>query len=328
MAAIVFMCRTSTPWALLPVGELGCGSVTTCWRRFAEWAEAGVFDRLQELLLDELGAAGLLDWSRASVDSASLRAVRGDLTGANPVDRAKRGCKWHLAVDTTGIVLSLLLGPANRPDQELFASLLDDVPMVATPAGGRRCRPDRCHADKGYDYRHCRGTWPAGASRSASPARASSRPTGWAATAGKQSERSRGCLAAGGCASATSAPRSGSGRSACWPAAGWRSTATPTTSPRGPAISCWPGDHAGRRPATRAGAAGCPVAALERADRGWPRRFSPPSRARRWRGIGQARQAWQPRTAQRRQLRQSRIRTITRTAQPSTSGMSPKDPRH
>jgi len=62
-----------------------------------------------------------------------------------------------LAVDATGIVLSLLLGPANRPDQELFASLLDDVPMVATPAGGRRCRPDRCHADKGYDYRHCRG---------------------------------------------------------------------------------------------------------------------------------------------------------------------------
>ena len=77
MAAILFMCRTSTPWALLPVGELGCGSVTTCWRRFAEWAEAGVFDRLQELLLDELGAAGLLDWSRVSVDAASLRAVRG-----------------------------------------------------------------------------------------------------------------------------------------------------------------------------------------------------------------------------------------------------------
>jgi len=77
MAAIVFMARTSTPWALLPVGEFGCGSVTTCWRRFAEWAAAGVFDRLQEVLLDELGAAGLLDWSRVSVDSASVRAVRG-----------------------------------------------------------------------------------------------------------------------------------------------------------------------------------------------------------------------------------------------------------
>ncbi len=77
MAAILFMARTSTPWALLPVGEFGCGSVTTCWNRFAEWARAGVFERLQELLLDELGAAGLGDWSRVSVDSASLRAVRG-----------------------------------------------------------------------------------------------------------------------------------------------------------------------------------------------------------------------------------------------------------
>jgi transposase len=77
MAAIVFMARTSTPWALLPVGEFGCGSVTSCWRRFAEWAHAGVFERLQEVLLDELGAAGRLDWSRVSVDSFSLRAVRG-----------------------------------------------------------------------------------------------------------------------------------------------------------------------------------------------------------------------------------------------------------
>lgn len=54
------------------------------------------------------------------------------------------------------MVLSLLLGPANRPDQELLAALLDDIPPVATPAGGRRRRPEKCHADKGYDYRHCR----------------------------------------------------------------------------------------------------------------------------------------------------------------------------
>jgi transposase len=54
------------------------------------------------------------------------------------------------------MVLSLLLGPANRPDQELFEAVVDEVPPVATPAGGRRQRPERCHADKGYDYRHCR----------------------------------------------------------------------------------------------------------------------------------------------------------------------------
>ena len=84
MAAIIFMARTSTPWALLPVAEFGCGSPTTCWRRFAEWAHAGVFERLQEVLLDELGEVGWLDWSRVSVDSFSLRAVRGGPGGRKP----------------------------------------------------------------------------------------------------------------------------------------------------------------------------------------------------------------------------------------------------
>ena len=54
------------------------------------------------------------------------------------------------------MALSVLLGAANRPDQELFEAVLDDVPLVATPAGGRRNRPEKCHTDKGYDARHCR----------------------------------------------------------------------------------------------------------------------------------------------------------------------------
>jgi hypothetical protein len=39
----------------------------------------------------------------------------------------------------------------------VFEALLDDLPIVRTPAGGRRCRPDKCHADKAYDNRRCRG---------------------------------------------------------------------------------------------------------------------------------------------------------------------------
>jgi hypothetical protein len=35
----MFMARASTPGSLLPVKELGCGSATTCWRRFDEWAQ-------------------------------------------------------------------------------------------------------------------------------------------------------------------------------------------------------------------------------------------------------------------------------------------------
>jgi transposase len=77
LAAIVYMARTSTPWRLLPARELGCGSPATCWRRLAEWAKAGVFDAFHLKVLDQLGTAGRLDWSRASVDSASVRAKRG-----------------------------------------------------------------------------------------------------------------------------------------------------------------------------------------------------------------------------------------------------------
>jgi hypothetical protein len=42
-----------------------------------EWQEAGVFDRLHRAVLDQLGEHGRLDWSRASLDSVSVRAKRG-----------------------------------------------------------------------------------------------------------------------------------------------------------------------------------------------------------------------------------------------------------
>jgi transposase len=82
LAAIVFMARTSTPWRLLSARELGCGSPATCWRRFTEWANAGVFDQLHLVVLDRLGEQGQLDWERASVDPMSVRARRGGITWA------------------------------------------------------------------------------------------------------------------------------------------------------------------------------------------------------------------------------------------------------
>jgi transposase len=65
---------------LLAARELGCGSPATGWRRLDEWAKAGVFDRLHLDVLDRLGEQGRLDWTRASVDSASMRAKRGGTT--------------------------------------------------------------------------------------------------------------------------------------------------------------------------------------------------------------------------------------------------------
>src|ERR671914_470340 len=49
----------------------------TCWRRLRDWHEAGVWRELHRVLLDKLNAADKIDWSRAVVDSASVRALHG-----------------------------------------------------------------------------------------------------------------------------------------------------------------------------------------------------------------------------------------------------------
>ena len=76
LEGIAFVLSTGIGWTKLPT-ELGYGSGWTCWRRMREWAEAGVFDRLHQAVLDRLGERGRLDWSRASLDSVSVRAKRG-----------------------------------------------------------------------------------------------------------------------------------------------------------------------------------------------------------------------------------------------------------
>jgi transposase len=76
LEGILFVLTTGTGWARLPP-ELGFGSGWTCWRRLREWQSAGVWDALHRKVLDELGREGLLDWSRVSIDSVSVRAKRG-----------------------------------------------------------------------------------------------------------------------------------------------------------------------------------------------------------------------------------------------------------
>ena len=76
LTGILFVLKTGIPWEWLP-RELGCGSGVTCWRRLRDWQRAGVWHRLHTALLDRLGEADRVDWSRASLDSASVRAKRG-----------------------------------------------------------------------------------------------------------------------------------------------------------------------------------------------------------------------------------------------------------
>ena len=76
LTGIIFVLKSGIPWEMLPQ-ELGCGSGVTCWRRLRDWQKAGVWTRLHQVLLDRLGEADKIDWSRASVDSAFAPAKGG-----------------------------------------------------------------------------------------------------------------------------------------------------------------------------------------------------------------------------------------------------------
>jgi transposase len=76
LTGILFVLRTGIGWEYLPQ-EMGCGSGMTCWRRLRDWQQAGVWDRLHRVLLDELGRANKIDWTRASLDASSVRAKGG-----------------------------------------------------------------------------------------------------------------------------------------------------------------------------------------------------------------------------------------------------------
>jgi len=76
LTGIVFVLKTGIGWEHLPQ-EMNCGSGMTCWRRLRDWQAAGVWDKLHQTLLAHLHQAGQINWSRALVDSSSVRAVRG-----------------------------------------------------------------------------------------------------------------------------------------------------------------------------------------------------------------------------------------------------------
>ena len=74
LTGILFVLKTGTPWEYLP-REMGCGSGMTCWRRLRDWQAAGVWQKMWQALLDELGLADAIDWSTSAMDSCSVRSL-------------------------------------------------------------------------------------------------------------------------------------------------------------------------------------------------------------------------------------------------------------
>ena len=72
---LMFILRTGCQWKMLPK-EYGSGS--TCHRRFQEWMQLGIFEKLWARLLKIYdNKRGGIKWSWQSLDSISIKSPLG-----------------------------------------------------------------------------------------------------------------------------------------------------------------------------------------------------------------------------------------------------------
>ena len=123
-------------------------SDTTLRTRRNEWIDAGVFDALETEARAGYDRIIGLDLSHVAIDGSLHKApCGGEGTGPSPVDRAKLGWKWSVAVDGAGIPIGWAIDGANRNDVKLLEPTLD-----AIIDNGLLVDIDTICLDRGYDY--------------------------------------------------------------------------------------------------------------------------------------------------------------------------------
>jgi len=123
-------------------------SDTALRARRDEWIAAGVFDQLMAECLAAYDRIIELDLDVVAIDGSLHKApCGGEGTGKSPVDRAKLGWKWSVAVDRAGIPIGWSIDGANRNDVTMLEPTLD-----AVQATGLLVDIGTVTLDRSYDY--------------------------------------------------------------------------------------------------------------------------------------------------------------------------------
>jgi transposase len=81
---------SGTPAAQYLPQEMGCGSGMSCWRRLREWQQAGMWERLHEVLLSKLHRGADRRVAGGDRQLARVRRRGARKQGPSPVDRGRR----------------------------------------------------------------------------------------------------------------------------------------------------------------------------------------------------------------------------------------------
>lgn len=150
LKVIWYVETTGCRWKDVPI-EMGCCG-ETARTRLQAWEQDGIWDAIHLELLELLKKQGVLDVGTVIIDSTIVRAFGGgEETGPSPVDRAKPGPKFTLAVDPHGVPLVIRVTPANKSDHCEIIPTIIDIPEVGGVPGRPKSHPDAAYADAGYD---------------------------------------------------------------------------------------------------------------------------------------------------------------------------------
>jgi transposase len=151
LTGILFVLKTGVAWDDLPA-ELGCGCGKACRHYLRLWHRAGIWLKLHAVLLAELNGADQIDWQRALIDAAFVKAPGGGGdTGPSPTDRRKSGSKHHVLTGAQGVPLNATATAATVNEVTQAFQVLTGLPAVGGQPGPKRQKPDRLQGGGGYD---------------------------------------------------------------------------------------------------------------------------------------------------------------------------------
>jgi transposase len=147
--ALRYLVRTGVPWRYLPDTFPPWEAV---YQQTQRWIAAQCFeqvvDDLRMLLREAQGRDA--DPTRTIVDSQTLQgSIESGERAGYDAGKKKKGSKVHIAVDTLGHLVSLLVTPASVQDREMIAAIANDIQEVTGDG------VEVMYADSGYSGEDC-----------------------------------------------------------------------------------------------------------------------------------------------------------------------------
>jgi len=126
MNAIRYRVRTGCAWRSLPHDFPPWSTVQKCFYR---WTKVGVFETINKALIPRVRVdeGRKPEPTAGSIDSQSIKSSGNGGPGGFDGGKKVNGRKRHIFVDVLGLVLALLITPANVHDRDAAVPLLTEV---------------------------------------------------------------------------------------------------------------------------------------------------------------------------------------------------------